>query len=52
MSKNKIDEANKKVELKLNRVDELTHQALPLKETNSKQKNELAQMQIALAKTE
>lgn len=52
VSKNKIDEANRKVEMKLNRIDELTHQALPLKETISKQKNELAQMQTAMTKTE
>ena len=36
VSKNKLDEANKKVETKLSKVEELTHQTLPLKETISK----------------
>lgn len=52
VSKNKLDEANKKVEIKLIKVEELTHQALPLKETISKQKHDLESMQIVVTKTE
>ena len=52
VSKSKLEEANRKMEQKLSKVDELTHQSLPMKETISKQRQELAQLQIALSKTE
>ena len=44
MQKDKIDEANKQIELKLEEIDELAHQNLPLKEKISKQKQEIESM--------
>ena len=44
MQKDKIDEATKQIELKLEEIDELAHQNLPLKEKISKQKQEIESM--------
>lgn len=52
VSKNKLEEANKKIESKLSQIEELKHSAMPLKEQISKQKHEMAQMQVVLTKTE
>ena len=52
MQKDKLDEANKQIELKLEEVDELAHNNLPLKEKISKQKQEMESMQIAVTKTQ
>ena len=52
MQKNKLDEANKQIDLKLENIDELSHMNLPLKEKISKQKQEIETMQIAIAKSQ
>ena len=52
VSKNKLEEANKKIEGQLAKIEELAHAQLPLKETISNQKQEAETMQLAMRKVD
>ena len=52
VAKNKLTDADKRIEQKIQKCDELTSQQYPLKESLSKAKEEIVTLQIAIKKAE